>query len=198
LNLIFLIKSSSVNLKNYTIKDIPGSSGRMDVISRCLLAALMNDNSIEKNVQIWIFLNNYGTFIFDSNLLKDDIFPKNELLVSDGLVKLIQDKDSEIEKENYLLRFVKKSKISLFQALNNLRTEGYKVYILKETGENFLEFIKKVNYNDNLVFIVGNQSGEFLDSKDLLTLEIPVLSLGTRSYLASSVIRLIKIFLRLS
>ncbi|TFF63532.1 MAG: tRNA (pseudouridine(54)-N(1))-methyltransferase TrmY, partial [Promethearchaeota archaeon] len=39
--LIFFIKSESVNLKNYTIKDIPGSSGRLDVISRCLLSGLL-------------------------------------------------------------------------------------------------------------------------------------------------------------
>ncbi len=48
MNLIFFIKSATVDLKNYTIKDIPGSSGRLDVISRCILAAILSNNNFEK------------------------------------------------------------------------------------------------------------------------------------------------------
>ncbi len=65
MNLTFFIQSSTVNLNKFSIKDLPGSSGRFDVISRCVLAALLNGNEIEKNVQIWVFLNDYGTFVFD-------------------------------------------------------------------------------------------------------------------------------------
>ncbi len=66
MKLIFFIKSETVDISNYTIKNIPGSSGRLDVISRCILAALLAKNEFEKKIQIWTFLDNYGTFIFNT------------------------------------------------------------------------------------------------------------------------------------
>ena len=65
MNLTFFIKSPTVNLNNYTIKDIPGSSGRLDVISRCILAAILSEGDFEVNVKIWVFLDNYGTYVFE-------------------------------------------------------------------------------------------------------------------------------------
>ena len=78
MNIIFLIKSETVNIDNYTIKDIPGSSGRLDVISRCILSSLIDNDKFDDNVQIWIFFNTYGTFIFNTTNLSFSEFPKNE------------------------------------------------------------------------------------------------------------------------
>ena len=61
MNLIFFIRSSTVNLNNYHIKDIPGTTGRLDVISRCIIAALLDENEFEEYNQIWVFLDEYGT-----------------------------------------------------------------------------------------------------------------------------------------
>ncbi|MFW9896782.1 MAG: hypothetical protein ACFFD7_13335, partial [Candidatus Thorarchaeota archaeon] len=85
MNLYFFIRSQTINLDNYTIRDIPGSSGRLDVISRCILAALLGKEGFERNIGIWVFLDNYGTYIFNSNL-NYEIFPKNELLLTDHFV----------------------------------------------------------------------------------------------------------------
>ena len=87
--LTFLIKSSTVSLTNYTIKDIPGSSGRLDVISRCILAALLNKDSFDLRINIWVFLDNYGTLVFDPHAFDYNTFPKNELRFSDCLVDLL-------------------------------------------------------------------------------------------------------------
>ncbi|MHA1487281.1 MAG: hypothetical protein ACTSSC_08925, partial [Promethearchaeota archaeon] len=72
MNLIFFIKSATVDIGRYTIKDIPGSSGRLDVISRCVLSALTISTNLEENIQIWVFLDKYGTFVFDSDLFNDE------------------------------------------------------------------------------------------------------------------------------
>jgi len=48
---------------------------------------------------------------------------------------------------------------------------------------------------ENIIFIVGSQGGEFIDSKELLVLKLPKISIGTQLYLASSVIRLLKLHL---
>jgi len=50
--LTFFIKSATVDISRYTIKDPLGSSGRLDVISRCILSALLRNDSFEKDVQI--------------------------------------------------------------------------------------------------------------------------------------------------
>jgi len=91
MTLIFFIKSETVDITKYTIKDIPGTTGRLDVVSRCILAAITSDNdNFEKNIQIWIFLDHYGTFIFNTEQLNYDSFPKNELLLTDYLVNIIK------------------------------------------------------------------------------------------------------------
>ncbi|MHA1488076.1 MAG: hypothetical protein ACTSRI_00045 [Promethearchaeota archaeon] len=193
MNFIFLIKSASVDINKYTIKNIPGSSGRLDVISRCILAVLLNDNKFEKKIQIWIFLDKYGTFIFDSELLEYENFPKNELLLTDYLVRLIQKKKSKIEFGDNPLRKVKISEMRISEALKKFINSGYNVFILKENGQNFFNVFQKIHSKKDVIFVIGNQRGNFLNSEDLLKLKIPILSLGTRSYLASSIIRLIKL-----
>ena len=70
MKLLFFLKSTTVDISRYTIKDIPGSSGRLDVISRCILAALLGEEGFTKDIQIWIFLEKYGTFCFNTNTLK--------------------------------------------------------------------------------------------------------------------------------
>ena len=50
---------------------------------------------------------------------------------------------------------------------------------------------------DNLLFIIGDQSGDLLDNLELKELKLANLSFGNRSYLASSIIRLIKMNLQL-
>ena len=195
MNIIFFIKSASVDISNYTIKDIPGTTGRFDVILRCVLAALLDDNEFEKNIQIWIFLDKYGTFVFDSELMDYDNFPKNQLLLSKCFVHLIRKDNSKFDLNENPLRSIKRSKLSLVEALNQYKELGYAMFVLEEKGDDFFKHVANIRLKKNVIFVIGNQSGEFLNSEDLLRLQVPVLSLGTRSYLASSIIRLIKIML---
>ncbi|MFX1259345.1 MAG: hypothetical protein ACFFAN_15935 [Promethearchaeota archaeon] len=188
MNLIFFIKSASVDLSKYTIKDPQGSSGRIDVISRCILSALLRDNCFEENVQIWVFLDKYGTFIFKSDLLNYLTFPKNEIMLTDYFVKLILNKKLENP-----LNSVIKSEEGIIEFLKKFIKSDYEIFILSETGQNFSKHSEKLNSKKDLLFVIGNQSGAFLESKELLALNLPMLSLGTQSYLASSVIRLIKL-----
>ena len=197
MNLIFFIRSATVNLHKYTIKDIPGSSGRLDVISRCVLSALTLNNKLEKGVQIWIFLAKYGTFIFDSDLFNDELFPKNEILLTDFFVDFIKKKKKH---ESYLenpLNSIKCSDLGIFDAIKNYTKKNYKVYLLNENGIDFKKVFKELSSKDNLLFILGDQTGDLLNDKELKELNLTNLSLGNRSYLASSTIRLIKMNLHL-
>ena len=133
----FFIKSATINISKYTIKDIPGSSGRLDVISRCILAALINDNELEENIQIWVFLDKYGTFIFNSDLFNDEYFPKNEILLTDFFVEFIKKTKKRETYPETPLDSVKYSSLGIFDAINNFVEKKYKIYVLDENGTDF-------------------------------------------------------------
>jgi len=196
-NLIFFIKSGTVDISKYTIKDIPGSSGRLDVISRCILSALIIDTDLEENIQIWVFLDKYGTFVFDSDLFNDETFPKNEILLTDFFVEFIKKTKKEEKYPKTPLDSIKYSKLDIFNAIKNFVEKKYKIFALNENGKDFKEVFEELNTKDNLLFILGDQSGDLLNNKELKKLNLVDISLGNRSYLASSTIRLIKINLQL-
>ena len=197
MKLIFFIKSSTVNFSRYTIKDIPGSSGRLDVISRCILSALTNGNDLEEDIQIWVFLDKYGAYIFDSKFFKNKTFPKSEILLTDYFVDFIKRTSRTVKYIDNPLNSIKRSKLGFFDAIKKFDKNQYHIYVLNEKGENFNEIITKIKSRDKLLFIIGDQSGDLLDNKELKNMNLINLSLGDRSYLASSTIRLIKMNLGL-
>jgi len=195
-NLIFFINSRTVDISRYTIKDIPGSSGRLDVISRCILSALTIGTELEENIQIWVFLDKYGTFVFDADLFNDESFPKNEILLTDFFVEFIKKTKKGEKLPETPLDSIKYSKLDIFDAIKNFVEKKYKIYVLNENGKDFKDVFEKLNSN-NLLFIIGDQSGDLLNNKELKKLNLENISLGSRAYLASSTIRLIKINLQL-
>jgi tRNA pseudouridine-54 N-methylase len=72
---------------------------------------------------------------------------------------------------------------------------NYSIFILKESGSDFLNLRKAISKMDNILFILGSQEDEFLESIEILELKIPIINIGNQSYLASSVIRLLKLHL---
>ena len=193
MTIIFLIYSTTVNVTNYTIKDIPGSSGRLDVISRCILAALLGNNEFDKDIQVWVVLNKLGTYKFDSNGLNYETFPKNELMFTDYFVDLIRNRNSKNKLDNNPLRLVSTSEKGVIEVLKELLKLNYKAYILHEKGNDFFSNLNRIVLEKEVIFIVGNQSGDIMNLEEVLAMDLPNLSLGNRLYLASSVIRLIKL-----
>ncbi|MFX0018632.1 MAG: hypothetical protein ACFFAK_09255 [Promethearchaeota archaeon] len=197
MGILFFIKSSSVDITNYTIKEIPGSSGRLDVISRCILAALLNQNGFNNNIQIWVFLEKYGTFIFDPKSLDEGIFPKNEILLTEYFVDLIQNRTGQLKYSNNPLKGIKYINQDIFITLKVYKEKKYSIYVLDESGQDFFKYLKEILSQEYIIFVIGSQTGEILKSIELIELNLPSLSLGTQSYLASSVIRLIRLNLKL-
>jgi len=89
------------------------------------------------------------------------------------------------------------SKLDFFDAIKNMVEKKYKIYVLNENGIDFKHVFKEISLEDNLLFILGDQSGDLLKNEELKKLNLTNLSLGNRSYLASSTIRLIKMNLQL-
>ncbi|MFX1570830.1 MAG: hypothetical protein ACFFCV_21030 [Promethearchaeota archaeon] len=195
MTIIFFIKSKTVNIDKYTKKDIPGSTGRLDVISRCVLSAILNNNDFERNVQIWVFLDGYGNFIFNPKFFNYEFFPKNELFFTDYFVKYLKKNNSIEDQSPNLLNSIKRSNMNIIDAIIYFKKLNYNLYILYERGRDFFKLSSRIREEENTVFIIGSQEDEYLYSKELSTLKIPTISMGNQSYLASSVIRLLKLHL---
>ncbi|MFX1503666.1 MAG: hypothetical protein ACFFDH_22085 [Promethearchaeota archaeon] len=193
MKLVFFIKSSTVNLDNYTIKDVPGSSGRLDVISRCILATLLVKDGFERNIQIWVFLECFGSFIFKPKFFNYNTFPKNELRFTDYFVSFLKKSPNIGKKALNPLSSIKVSKLNIVEAIRHFQKLNYHLYILHENGKDFFRLFNSIQEKENIVFIIGSQEDEYIYSKELKALNIPTISLGTQSYLASSVIRLLKL-----
>lgn len=183
-----------MDISNYNIKDLTGTTGRLDVIVRCILAALFNDDGFEKDLQIWVFLD-YGTFIFNTDLLDYNNFPKNELMLADYFVDLIQKNGQPLGGRNNPLSTVKILKTNILDSLIQLQKLEYIIFVLKEDEDDFFNHLQEISQKKKLLFVVGSQSGDFINSGELYSMNFPTISLGTRSYLASSVIRLLKLYL---
>ena len=188
MNLAFFIQSKTVNLQNFTIKDLPGSSGRFDVICRCILSAIYNNYNTEKKVQIWVFLPQYGTYVFNSRDLNPQNFPKNELSLAKKFSNFILQIDQEFK--------IQQNNMTIFEAIKEYMKQDYKIIALSEKGQNFESFLEKSQDFDNLLCIIGDQTGDLIECDELNNLNLQLVSLGLKSYLASSVIRLVKIALR--
>lgn len=195
MKVIFIIKSSTVDITHYNIKNIPGSSGRLDVISRCILATLLSKNSFQTNFEIWVFLDNYGTFIFNPELFDYAQFPKNELMFTDYFVSFLLKLDSKGKLDHNPLNPIKISKMSVLEATRKFQAMNYSVFVLKEKGEDFFKLRSKIKEENNIAFLLGSQEDEYLSSKELASLKIPTISMGNQTYLASSVIRLLRLYL---
>ena len=193
MNIIFLIKSKTVNIDNYNIKNIPGSSGRLDVISRSVLAALLGEDGFEKNVEIWVFLDDYGTFIFNSSKFNYKNFPKSEIRLTDCFVDFLRNCGSNKKINSNPLNSIETSELSIIETIKEFIKLDYEVLVLNEKGKDFFKQKSVIHEKQDIVFVIGNQEGDFINSDELLTLNLQTISIGTQSYLASSVIRLLKL-----
>jgi tRNA pseudouridine-54 N-methylase len=93
------------------------------------------------------------------------------------------------------LSSIKDTNLNFFKAIDHFKKLNYNLFILYEQGQDFFTSSSSIKQNKNNVFIIGSQEDEFLSSKELSELKIPMLSIGNQSYLASSVIRLLKLHL---
>ncbi|MFW9998479.1 MAG: hypothetical protein ACFE9Q_01060 [Candidatus Hodarchaeota archaeon] len=195
MTIIFFIYSKTVNIDKYNIRDVPGSSGRLDVISRSILATLIGNDRFDKNIQIWVFLDRYGTFIFDPEFFNYEIFPKNELRFTDYFVKFLQEYHNKRDQSLNQLSSIKDSKMNIIEAIIHFKKLRYNLYILCEQGQDLFKLLSDIQEKENNIFIIGSQEDEYIYSKELSALKIPMVSIGNQSYLASSVIRLLKLHL---
>ncbi len=166
---------------NFNLNDLQ-SAGRMDILCRCLISSLFLSYKLRENVCFYANLNGPPkppvSLCFNTKKLKTIFISerKNAYLIK----KVLSEKFDESWKETkYGVMVSKKSFQSLIKELKDKP-----IYILYEKGKN----IKEIKIKENPVFIVGDHKGI---PNDILKYAKYKISLGKKSYLASSCISII-------
>lgn len=171
--------------ENYTLDDLAGSTGRLDVLLRCVNSAFMLSNDIRRNVDLYLILlgepdppktvrfkggeirhlnpDERSTGALVKKALAEDVW-QEEVMTSEGI---------------YI------SKRGLAEVLQSL--EGPLVY-LREDGEN----IRQASIAQDYVFVLGGHE-DLTDEEEKLieALETVKISLGPKSLHADHCITIV-------
>jgi len=186
---IFVLKASTaVTAPIFILRNIAGTSGRLDIVCRCIINAFLINGRIRRNVDFYAVLEGPPSpprlLMVSSELLSH--LPKSEVEVA----RIIRDLLSIGKGFHPRNEAFKIDRMSFKKLILYLKNEGYSLVYLHENGVD----IRKFNFASltSTVFILGDHLGldpaseKFLDS-----LNIPRISLGPISYLASHCIILV-------
>ncbi|MCC6018741.1 MAG: tRNA (pseudouridine(54)-N(1))-methyltransferase TrmY [Candidatus Verstraetearchaeota archaeon] len=186
---IFIVKSSTAfTAPIFNIRSLAGSSGRLDVICRCILNAFFIDRDVfRRNVVFYGVLEGPPdppkTIVVDGfsidNMVLDEVWVANVIsnLMSGGSFKGFN-----------ILR------MNFSSLVNSIRVSGAKLIYLHENGVPIDDYNFEIGFD--YCFILGDQIGLDRDSEKLLdSMGVPRVSLGRISYLSSQCIWLVNNFM---
>jgi len=192
----FIIKANEAHTRaDFKLSDLPGTSGRIDVLCRFLNSAFLLSHGFRKNVRVWLLL--YGppdppkAIRFEGPELKVRLNPDERstarlimkaLKAGDGIRE--PGKEVEVYPGLYISN-------RTFEDVIRLTLKNSTLYYLHEDGKPATE----VKFSGNVAFVLGDHNG--LDREDEAFLEgiAEKVSVGRKSYLASHVVAYINILL---
>jgi len=182
---IFLVKASTACTSPiFNLKSLAGSSGRLDVIARALIASLRLRRGVRENV---VFLS----------VLEGPPDPPKLLKVIGKEVREIP--ESEVDVVRIFIRLFKGEHVEGFYledkgfkevVLELLSSKRVAVYYLEKMGRDIREV--ELPHDKDLAFILGDHIGLDSESEKFLEeLKIPVISLGPKVYFTSHCITVV-------
>ena len=194
---MFIIKANEAHTDfDFSLRDLPGTSGRIDLICRALNAAFHLSHSFRKNVRVYVtFLGPPDppkTIRFEGSKIRPKILNPDEISIARIIGKALRvGKDMRNPtKEIEVLPGVFISRMTFEDVVRkNVRMN---LYLLDEEGRDISTFVFP---KDNIAFILGDHLG--LTKEDLSFLEgiAEKISIGPRAYLTSHVISFVNIYL---
>lgn len=179
-----LFSRKGVTAPNFSLNDLPGSGGRMDLVCRCINSALWLSHKLRTDTRIFVVLNGPPsppvTVVFEGSNLKR-VSP-DERNIASWIRKSLRGLKKEWRNVQDGIKVAKKS----FQEI--MREVEGNFYILHEKGR----FLREVEIKRNPVFILGDHIG--LPQKEerfALRFGAEKISLGKLSYLASQCITIV-------
>ena len=175
-----LYARKAVTSPDFSLDDLPGSGGRMDLVARCICNALWISHDLRRDSCIHVVAcgspNPPVVISFYGNRLRD-VSP-DERNIAAWIKKALARKRKN---PGITIR-----KLSFQQLIEELASsEGNFFYILHEKGRD----IARVKLKENPVFVLGDHIGlPKKEEKFVERFEHEKISLGTTSYLASQCI----------
>lgn len=159
---IFILKASKAKTsKDFSLNDLPGDGGRMDIIARCINSAFFLSHDLRRDTEFIAVLegepNPPVTLRFVGNDLR---YLSPDERCTGGLIKKALENVTEKETESTPGIFV--SKKSFSEVLNEIDCET--IY-LHEEGED----IQSLNTeSDKICFVLGDHMGLSQEDEELL------------------------------
>jgi tRNA (pseudouridine54-N1)-methyltransferase len=178
---------------DYKLNDLPASSGRLDVVCRCIIASLLVAKRIRDDTVFIAILEGKPKppvqLKLDGKML--ETLPYSEVGVASMLKKVLGERlEKGEEYASPYWRGVSLAKKSYKEALDS-ELQSNQLYYLHESGED----IRKVDIDlvEDCIFVLGSNKGlSTEDEEPLDQLGAKRISVGPLSYLSSQVITLVQ------
>ncbi len=187
----FILWSHAITSPEFSLKDLPSSGKRMDLVARCVIAALWLSHRLRNDTRIFVVLNGAPeppkTVVFHPEIRK--VAPDERSIAS--WIRKALDKFKGRRDKNWveLYNGIKISGRSFQDIIKDLLEEGCRnFYLLQERGED----VENVEIGENPVFVLGDHKGIAKNDEAFVLRHGIKLSLGKRSYLASSCISVVQ------
>ena len=181
-----LFSRKGITSSDFSINDLPGSGGRMDLVCRCINSALWLSHKLRRDARIFVVLNGSPappvTILFEGSGLRR-VSP-DERNIGAWIKKSLDGKAKNKEwiKVQEGISVSKKSFQDLLKELNG------NFYVLHEKGT----FMREVKIKEDPIFILGDHVGlPQKEEKFALRFNAEKISLGDVSYLASQCISIV-------
>jgi len=195
LDRIFVLKSSTARTSSdFNLRDLPSSSGRLEVVCRCAISAILDSGRIRRDTVFVGVLEGPPSpplsLRFDGGRLRD--LPFSEI----ALAAMLKDVFGDLEKSDMHVSpcppglLVEKK--SFNEAISSEMTSNKRgaLYYLHEKGEDIRN--ADMSIQDTKIFIVGDQKGLTAEDEHVLDeLRAKRVRVGPISYLSSQVITLV-------
>lgn len=186
----FILWSRAITSPNFNLKDLPSSGKRLDIVARCIISALWLSHKLREETQIFAVLNGAPsppkTLLFTPEIKR--VSP-DERSIALWIKKALSKHAGRRDKEWVSLsNGIKISGKSFQDVIKDLKEESCNFYLLHERGKN----IEEIEIKENPVFVLGDHKGIPKNEEAFVLREGEKISLGKKSYLASSCISIVQ------
>ncbi|NJE76096.1 tRNA (pseudouridine(54)-N(1))-methyltransferase TrmY [Thermococcus sp. ES12] len=193
----FIVKASKAHTApDFKLNDLPGTSGRIDLLCRVLNSAFLLSHGFRKNVRVWLSL--YGppnppkAIRFEGQKMRPKTLNPDELSTAKLIIRALKAAENlrEPSKEVEVLPGIYVSNMT-FEDIVRRTLKGSALYYLHEEGKPIAE----VSFPPNVAFVLGDHEGLSREDEVFLSGIAQKISVGKKSYLASHVVAYVNIFL---
>ncbi|HJH30179.1 MAG TPA: tRNA (pseudouridine(54)-N(1))-methyltransferase TrmY [Methanosarcinaceae archaeon] len=160
-----IIGHKALTSGKFSLNDMPGAAGRMDILCRCTSAALFLSHDMRRDVQVYLLLlgepDPQKIVRFDGETLR---YLNPDERSSGSLIKKALEKDvGDMEVKSTPGVWVRRG--GLDTLLDDFVGKGCKIVYLREDGEDIRNVVDSL---DDAVFIMGDHNGVTEEEEKLI------------------------------